>query len=149
MAGAHQPVREAAPLRDLALFACGPALLTIAIALAFAAHPWPVPVEGQARAMTPLFYGPILSLGALGVWLSSRAGLASAPSLTDGRRWLELLLVSAAFGLFFSITSIASDIWIGLAKIGAEAIGQSSMNVAGAIIVPRLGHLIGPRRRHA
>ena len=46
MAGAYQAVREAAPLRDLALFICGPALVAIAIAVAFKFHPWPVPVAG-------------------------------------------------------------------------------------------------------
>ncbi|MFZ1991208.1 MAG: hypothetical protein WAW96_15725 [Alphaproteobacteria bacterium] len=111
-------------------------MITLAIVLAFKSHPWPVPVAVQAKGMEPLFFGPVLALGALGVWLSSRAGFASAPAITDGPSWRRLLLVSVALGVFFGATAIASDLMFNVAQIDAQVIGQPSMNVAFPASIP-------------
>jgi len=86
--------------------------------------------------MEPLFFGPILAIGALGVWLSSSAGLASAPAITNGLGWRRLLLVSSALGTFFGVTAIISDLMLNVAQIDAQAIGQASMNVAFPASIP-------------
>ena len=117
------------PRRDLVLFVCGPALVAAAIAVLFAVNPWPMPVAGQAQEFT---LGPVatsLALGALGVWLSSRVGLPSAPALTDARRWGWILLASAGLGVVLVAATAILDRTMGLERVGAQAIGQTTINV--------------------
>jgi hypothetical protein len=118
------------PWRDLAMFLCGPALVAVAISALFAVHPWVVPVKQQAVLMTPRSYGPMLALAALGVWLSSIAGLPSAPALGDWKQWRPLLGFAAALGLALGASSILLDVTLGLSRIAAGAIRAPSINVA-------------------
>ena len=117
------------PSRDLILFLCGPALVAIAISLWFAVRPWPVPVADQAQHFMAAPVATSLGLGALGVWLSSRVGLPSAPALTDGRRWLWLILASAGLALLFVAAAAVEDATMGVQRFLAQRIGQPSMNV--------------------
>ena len=117
------------PVRDLVLFLCGPALVAIAIAVAFAVRPWTIPYAPQAEEFTLAPLATSLGLGALGVWLSSRVGLPSAPALTDARRWIWLVLASAGLGVALLATSTVMDVSLGLQRILAQRIGQPSMNV--------------------
>ena len=117
------------PVRDLVLYICGPALAMIAIAAWFAVRPWPVPFAPQAQEFGLAPVATSLALGSLGVWLSSRVGLPSAPPLTDGRRWIWLVLASAALGLAFIAASAVMDASLGLQRYLAQRIGQPSMNV--------------------
>ena len=147
-----QPIVPPRPWRDLLLFALGPALLAAVVAAMFAARPWPVPHAVQARGFDPLFVGPVLALGALGVWLSSRIGPPSAPSFRDGRAWGRLVVVSVLAGLAMLAISVALDLGMGLSRIAAQAIGQKSVNVPfpasiahyafGAVMEECMGHLI-------
>ena len=118
------------PVRDLVLFLCGPALVAVAIAAWYAVRPWPIPVAGQAEHFMLAPVATSLGLGALGVWLSSRVGLPSAPALTDGRRWMWLVLASVGLGLLFVAASAVEDATLGLQRLMAQHIGQPSMNVA-------------------
>lgn len=117
------------PLRDFILFLCGPALVAIAISVWFVARPWPVPVADQAQHFMAAPVATSLGLGALGAWLSSRVGLPSAPALTDGRRWLWLVLASVGLGLLFVAASAAEDAALGVQRFLAQRVGQPSMNV--------------------
>jgi hypothetical protein len=138
--------------RDLLLFALGPALLACAIAAAFAVHPWPVPYAVQAKSFEGLFVGPVLALGAVGVWLSSSIGPPSAPSFADRRGWGRLLVAGVLIGLAMLAISVFLDLGMGLSRAAAAAIGQISINVPfpasiahyafGAVIEECLGRLI-------
>jgi hypothetical protein len=152
-AGGESPMRPPArPGRDLALFVLGPGLLACAVAAAFAVHPWPVPYAVQARSYDFRFLGPMLALGALGVWLSSRAGPPSAPAFRDGRAWGRLLIASLLMGLAMLATSVFLDETMGLSRVNAEVIGQRSVNVPfpaslahyafGTVIEECMAHLI-------
>jgi hypothetical protein len=101
----------------------------IAIAALFAARPWPVPVAQQVQEFAPAPMATSLLVGALGVWLSSRAGLPSAPSLTDARRWAWLVLASAGLALAILAASAVMDASLGLQRFAAQRIGQPSINV--------------------
>ena len=129
MGDADRAVVTADPWRDLTLFALGPGLLASAIAWLYAEGPWPVPFAPQALFYQPQMFGPVLALGALGVWLSSRAGLPSAPAFVDRARWLRLVGYSVALGLVFAAISMGLDRAAGLARIGAQALGTASINV--------------------
>ena len=122
-----QPSRS--PVRDLVLFVCGPALIAVAIAVLFAVKPWPVPVPAQAQEFTFAPVATSLMLGALGVWLSSRVGLPSAPALTDARRWGWIVLTSAGLGFALLAATAFLDRTMGLERVGAHAIGQATINV--------------------
>ena len=145
-------VTAARPGRDLLLFVLGPGLVAGAIAAAFAVHPWPVPYAVQARSYDPLFLGPVVALGALGVWLSSRIGPPSAPALHAKRAWAHLLIASVLVGLAMLAISVFLDLGMGLSRVTAEAIGQRSVNVPfpasiahyafGAVIEECIAHLI-------
>ena len=115
--------------RDLILFGLGPAMLAAAIAALYAIHPWPVPYPPQARTFDPLFFGPVLILASLGVWLSSRTGLPSAPSFQNRRGWRRLLIVSTLVGLAMLAISAVFDLGLGLSRVTAQVIGQTSVNV--------------------
>jgi hypothetical protein len=124
------------PQRDLVLFLCGPALVAVAIAVWFAVRPWPVPVADQAQHYMP---GPVaisLGLGAIGAWLSSRVGLPSVPALTDGRRWLWLVLASTGLGLLIVAVSAVEDAMLGVQHFLAQRIGHPSMNVPFPASIP-------------
>jgi hypothetical protein len=120
---------RSSPRRDLLQFIFGPALVTVAITAWFAVRPWPVPVPGQAQEFTLPPVATSLALATLGVWLSSRVGLPSAPALGDGRRWSWLLLTSVLLGVVFAGASAVIDASLGLQRILAQRIGQPSMNV--------------------
>ncbi len=117
------------PVRDLVLYICGPALVMIAVAAAFAARPWMVPYAPQVQEFGLAPLATTLAVGTLGVWLSSRVGLPSAPALNDARRWTWLVLASAALGLVIIAASAAIDAGLGLQHYMAQRIGQPSMNV--------------------
>ena len=148
----QHPASTRASWRDLTLFALGPGLLTVAIAGLFFVHPWPVPYAVQAKSYDPLFFGPVLVLGGLGVWLSPRIGAASAPSFRDGQAWLWLLAVAVLTGLAFTGVSAILDLEFNLSRVAAQAIGQRSINVPfpasiahytfGAVIEECMGRLI-------
>ena len=120
---------SASPIRDLVLFICGPALVAVAIAALFAVKPWPVPVPAQAQEFTLAPVATSLILGALGAWLSSRVGLPSAPALSEGRRWGWMLLTSAGLGVVLVAASAILDRTMGLERVGAQVIGQATINV--------------------
>ena len=124
-----QAVVETDSWRDLTLFALGPGLLAAAVAWAYADHPWHVPFAPQALFYQPQMFAPVLALGALGVWLSSRTGLPSAPAFADRARWLRLVGYSLALGLVFAGISAGLDRLAGLARIGAQALGAHAINV--------------------
>ena len=148
----QHPASTQTSWRDLTLFALGPGLLAVGIAGLFFAHPWPVPYAVQARSYDPLFFGPVLALGGLGVWLSSRIGAASAPPFRDRAAWLQLLAVAGLTGLAFTAISAVLDLEFGLSRVAAQAIGQTSINVPfpasiahyafGAVIEECIGRLI-------
>ena len=117
------------PVRDLVLFSCGPALVAVAIAAVFAMRPWTVPYAPQVQEFGAAPLATSLLIGAVGVWLSSRGGLPSAPALTDARRWTWLVLASAALGLTLVASSAVLDATLGLQRFMAQRIGQPSMNV--------------------
>jgi hypothetical protein len=152
MTDRQKTVASGLPGRDLLLFVLGPGLVAGAITAAFAIHPWPVPYSVQARSYDPLFVGPVVALGALGVWLSSRIGPPSAPVLRDKRAWAHLLTASVLIGLAMLSISIFFDMGMGLSRVSAEAIGQRSINVPfpasiahytfGAVIEECMGRLI-------
>ena len=117
------------PARDLVLFLCGPALVAIAITVWYAVRPWPIPVADQVQHFMLAPVTTSLGLGALGVWLSSRVGLPSAPALTDARGWLLLFLASTGLALLFVAASAIEDATLGVQRFLAQRIGQPSMNV--------------------
>lgn len=92
-------VTEHAPRRDLAYFLAGPALIILAITALFNLRPWPVCTPMQAANFLWPVAGAYLAAGALGVFLSSRVGIPSAPTLVDAPAWRRLLLWSALPGL--------------------------------------------------
>ena len=117
------------PTRDIILYVCGPALVLIAIAALFAARPWPIPVARQAETFTLIPLATTLAVGALGVWLSSRAGLPSAPALSDARRWGWLVMASTGLGVAFVAVTALLDTSLGLERFMARLIGHPSINV--------------------
>ena len=147
-----RPETDRMPWRDLLLFCCGPALLAVIVAAAFSAHPWPVPYAVQARSYDPRFLAPVLALGGLGVWLSSRIGPPSAPLFTNAKSWARLLAVSVLAGVGLMAISAVWDLEFDLSRIAAQAIGQTAINTPfpasighyafGAVIEECLGRLI-------
>jgi hypothetical protein len=125
-----QTLPKSSPVRDLVLYICGPAVVMIAIAALFAVRPWAVPYAPQVQQFTLVPLTMSVGLGALGVWLSSRVGLPSAPSLTDGRRWMWLVLAAVGLGLVFVAASAVIDVALGQQRFLAQRIGHPSMNVA-------------------
>jgi hypothetical protein len=124
-----QAVVEVDSWRDLTLFALGPGLLAAGVAWSYSERPWPVPVAPQALFYQPQLFAPVLALGALGIWLSPRAGLPSAPAFANGSRWLRLVGYSVALGLVFAGISMVLERAAGLSRIGAQALGAPSINV--------------------
>jgi hypothetical protein len=120
---------QPSPWRDLTLFAFGPALIACLIAAWFQLHPWPIPVAPQAQFFQLRVFGPMLLLGALGAWLSGRAGLPSAPSLADGRGWARLLGPTLLVGLLIAALAIGMDAMLGVKSAGARHIGAASIDV--------------------
>jgi hypothetical protein len=118
------------PVRDFVLYLCGPALVCVAAAAWFAVRPWMTPVAYQAGVFAPAPVATSLAVGALGVWLSSRVGLPSAPALNDGRRWTWLILVSVLLGVVLTAASAWMDSALGLEKVLAQLIHQPTINVA-------------------
>src|SRR6185437_5108004 len=96
-------MKASAPQRDVALFALGPGLVTVLCAALWRIYSWPVPLPAQAAIFDWRLLGPSLALGLLGVWLSSRVGCPSAPSLSDGRKWAQVVLWSAGIGVALGV----------------------------------------------
>ena len=119
----------AAPGRDLLFYLFGPALVVAGVAAWFAVRPWPVPVPGMAEEFGLAPVATSLALGAVGVWLSSRVGLPSAPALNDARSWTRLLVATVGLGLLFVAASAVIDRTMGLERVGAQAMGRPTINV--------------------
>jgi hypothetical protein len=113
------------PLRDLTYYATGPVVLVLVVTGLFQLHPWPVPIPAQAWNWT--LSASYLSIATVCVWLSSRAGLASAPSLRDWPSWRALLLWSVPPGLAWGAGLLALD---ALTHFTRNALRISWMNVA-------------------
>jgi hypothetical protein len=96
-----------APRRDLTYFLLGPAPASLLVAGLFHVAPWPTPLAAQAQTFAwPVTLG-YLAVGALGAFLSSRVGCASAPRLADWRAWGKLLIWSLGAGLVIGLLDIA------------------------------------------
>jgi hypothetical protein len=115
--------------RDALYFILGPALVTVAAVAAFQLHPWSVPLPAQAQLLQPAPASVVLLLGLVGVWLSNRAGLPSAPGLRDGPQWRRLLIVAIGSGLVFGVALFGIDAATGLSAGAAKALGVSWINV--------------------
>jgi hypothetical protein len=115
--------------RDALYFILGPSLVTLAAAAAFEIHPWPVPIPSQGQLLQPVPVGAILLLGLIGVWLSNRAGLPSAPNVRETVQWRRLLSVAVGSGLIFGIALFGLDAATGLTAGAAKALGASWINV--------------------
>lgn len=148
--------------RDVAWFLAGPALVTVAVAIGFQLSPWPVPIASQAQILQPVPVALILLAGCIGVSLSSRAGLPSAPSVTDAPAWRRLSVGAVGAGLVFGAALFGLDAAFNLTAGAVKALGATWVNLplpvslahyaAAAVLVecfyrlipiPVLGWLIG------
>lgn len=148
--------------RDVVYFLAGPALLTIVAAALFRFRPWAVPIASQAAIFQPFVVGSILLLGCLGVGLSSRGGLRSAPDVRNVKAWRTLLVPTLGAGAIFGAALLGLDASFQVTAGAAKALGATWVNVAlpaslahygaGAVLVeclyrlipiPILGWLIG------
>ena len=115
--------------RNALYFVSGPALVTLAAVAAFQLRPWPVPIPSQAQLLQPLPVAVILLLGLIGVALSNRAGLPSAPDIRDAAAWRRLLLVSGGAGIAFGVVLFGLDAATGLTAGALKALGATWINV--------------------
>lgn len=115
--------------RDALYFGLGPGLVTLAAMAAYSLRPWAVPVPSQAQLLQPAPVVVILLLGLVGAWLSNRAGLPSAPSLSAARPWRGLLGEALGSGVVFGVALFALDAATGLTVGAARALGATWVNV--------------------
>ena len=137
-------------------------MITAAAVVAFRLWPWPVPIPSQAQVLQPAAALVILLLGTIGVTLSSRVGLPSAPDIRHARRWGELLVTTVGAGLIFGAALFGLDAAAHLTEGALNALAVRWVNVplpasiphyaAAAVLVeclyrlfpiPVLGWLIG------
>lgn len=118
--------------RDLAYFILGPALVSVGIVVLFHVTPWPVVSPIQALNYRWDVALTFLIVGGVGVFLSSRAGMPSAPPLSDLRGWRRLLLSGGLSGLGVAALDLALGFWPTLhqhLEASARAAGFHWVNV--------------------
>jgi hypothetical protein len=109
---------------DLRLFLIGPVGLTALVLVWFHFQPPPFPHPSQAQSLTLASLAPLLGLGALGVFLSSRAGLGGA-----GPR-PATAFASALFGTLVGMGLLFADRKLGLSAALAHKLGVASIHMA-------------------
>jgi hypothetical protein len=97
--------------RDLAYFLCGPTALAAAIMVLYAVWPWRVVSPIQALNYRWYVGATFLTLGALGVFLSSRIGMPSAPRWDDLQEWKRLALIGGGAGLAIAALDTGLGFW--------------------------------------
>lgn len=124
---------ERAQRRDLAYFLAGPVLVTLIVTALYNLDPWPVCTPMQAANFLWPVAGGYLAAGTLGVFLSNRVGVPSAPALADGMAWRRLLLWSALPGLAAATFDLSQSLIPLLHQRSVEtahATGMTWFNVA-------------------
>lgn len=116
--------------RDVRYFLGGPALIAVGAATAFHLRPWPVPIASQAQVFQAPVVASILLAGAVGVALSSRMDLPSAPALRDGDAWGRIAVATAGAGALFGAALLVLDAAFGITAGAAKALGATWVNVA-------------------
>lgn len=132
-----------ASTRELRIFLLGPALAVAAITALYRLHPWPVCTPMQAlNFQWPVALG-YLALGVVGVALSSRVGVPSAPQREERTTWRHLVLLAALPGSAVATFDLSLNLWppfLERAVNGAHAVGMTWFNVAFPASIPHYIH---------
>lgn len=139
-----------AALRNVAAFLLGPALIAILIAFGVSANPPDFAHPSQAAALSITTLGPVLVLGAFGVWASLYSGMTPDP-LRPGQGWRPIM-TAVASGIMLGLIAVSLDVATGFSDAIARRLEIPSIHIsfpasafvyaAGAIAVECLYRLI-------
>lgn len=104
-----------------------PGLVAVAISLILQHWPPAYPVPSQGAVLSPAIVAIFLTVGCLGVFLSTGAGFPSAPTTASG--WRRLLVWSLGVGLAFGVVAVAIDAASGVSESIAHQLRVRSIHV--------------------
>lgn len=115
-------------LANAAAFALGPAAAALLISWLVALNPPDFAHPSQAAALQIAVLGPLMALGALGVFVSILSQMTPDP-LASNRRTAALWTAATA-GLVLGLAVLGLDFATGFSDLVARAIGISSIHIA-------------------